>query len=92
MEEAVTNDEFRALLDTLTALSRPFTLVPLSQIHEAIRACEHAQALGPIAEPTVYLNGGAARLAANERFLRAVAAFRTELDALRPAVTVEESA
>lgn len=75
--------DFTERMDQLAAISRPFTLISPGEVRELIRTCERAEAFGPVLVPTEF-RAGAGRLADNVRFLRAVAAFMAELEAMRP--------
>lgn len=79
----MTGEEYEDLMDMLAAISLPFVSVKVDDVQRAISLCTTVDAMGALFEPTLYRDGGAERNRRNLRFLRAVLAFRNELDTLR---------
>lgn len=67
---AMTNDQYR---DAIDQVSNVVVLVRLLPVRQMLAAISKVEALGPTFEPTAYRDGGARRLAEQQRILDALA-------------------
>lgn len=78
----MTDLEYKAAMDTLTAAARLMLTVDVDALRNVVAQSE---ALGPILEPTAYVRGGGRRLVEQREFLDAVARLRDVCERFRPA-------